>query len=78
MRKRSRLEGSRQVVEVGAEEEPLRSRLAIFASKGVAHITMPARTGIAARTIATKAKVMMNGGLDAESLKMWWISGFLP
>lgn len=78
MRKRSRLEGSRQVVEVGTEKEPLQSRLAMFASRGVAHLTMPARTGIAARTMATKAKVMTNGGLDAESLKMWWISVFLP
>lgn len=79
MRERGRLECGGEVVDIGAEEEPLKSELAGITLRLVGvSLTMPARTGIAAITRPTKASVITSGGLDAASLKMWWISAFLP
>ena len=37
-----------------------------------------AKTGKVAATAAVNASVITIGGLEGESLKIWWISGSLP
>jgi hypothetical protein len=41
-------------------------------------LTLPAKTGRIARTIAVKARDMIIGGLWASDLKIWWISSSFP
>jgi hypothetical protein len=67
------------MVDVGTQEEPLDFELARqSATRQHFFLTRPARSGRAAPTKATKARVMTMGGLVAASLKTWWISGSLP
>jgi hypothetical protein len=69
---RSRLECGGEVVEVDAEEEPLQS-ISCWVARNRARIelTRPARTGRAAITAPTKARVMTMGGLVGSLLKVW-------
>lgn len=77
VRQRRGLECGGQVVEVGAEVEPLQ-RLAGHSCDNSDILTRPARIGRAAPTMATQASVMMIAGFEGASLKTWWISGSLP
>lgn len=78
MREGSVLERGGEMIDIGAEQEPLQTRQSRASQHGTKYLTRPARTGRAAATMATKTRVMMIVGLLGSSLKMWWISGSLP
>lgn len=77
--KRSSLESGGEVVHVGTQKKPLYIQVSeILQTRPRRNLTNPAKTGRAAPTRPTKARVIITGGLVAASLNTWWISGSLP